>query len=84
MLAGAIVYSALLSLFPLLIGIIALFSRFVDEATAQHAVIHALDPYLPPGVIGIVQEALEGAISKRGTAGLVATQPLDVVVSRKG
>jgi membrane protein len=72
-LAAAIAYSALLSLFPLLIGIIALFSRFVDQATAQHAIMRALDPYLPPGVRGIVQEALEGAISKRGTAGAVTT-----------
>lgn len=73
LLAGAIAYSALLSLFPLLIGIIALVSQFVDDATAQQTVVRALDPYLPPGVIGIVQEALEGAISRRGTAGAVAT-----------
>jgi membrane protein len=73
MLAGTIAYSALLSLFPLLIGIIALVSRFVDEATAQHAVVRALGPYLPPEVIGTVQGALEGAISRRGTAGVVAT-----------
>jgi len=73
MLGGAIAYHALLSLFPLLIGIVALFSRFVDEATAQHAVVRALEPYLPPGVIGIVEEALEGAVSRRGTAGALAT-----------
>lgn len=73
LLSGAIAYSALLSLFPLLIGIIALVGQFVDEATAQQTVVRALDPYLPPGVIGIVREALEGAISKRGTAGAVAT-----------
>jgi membrane protein len=73
MLAGAIAYCALLSLFPFLIGIIALLSQFVDEATAQHAVVHALEPYLPPGVIGIVEETLKDAISKRVTAGVVAT-----------
>jgi membrane protein len=75
-LAAAIAYSALLSLFPLLIGIIALFTRFVDEATAQDAVVRALAPYLPPGVLGVVQETLEGAISDRGTAGAVTTMVL--------
>jgi membrane protein len=73
MLAGAIAYSALLSLFPLLIGMIALFSQFVDETAAQRAVVRALGPYLPPEVIVTVQGALEGAISRRGTAGAVAT-----------
>ena len=75
-LAGAIAYSALLSFFPLVIATIALLSQFVDEKTAQQAVVGVLTPYLPPGVPQVVQNTLEGAIRERATAGALATLAL--------
>lgn len=71
-LAAAIGYTVILSLFPLLIGLIAMLGQFVDEAKAQQAVVGALAPHLPPEAVGLVWATLDAAIRARGTAGAAA------------
>lgn len=75
-LASAIAYAALLSLFPLLVGIIALLSRVVTQAEAQRVVIEALNPYLPPDALRLVQETLAAVFATRDAAGILAVVAL--------
>lgn len=75
-LASAIAYTALLSLFPLLVGIIALLSRVVTQAEAQRVVIEALNPYLPPDALRLVQETLAAVFATRDAAGILAVVAL--------
>ncbi len=72
LLSGSIAYAAIISFFPFLIGLIALLSRWVEQAKAQHAIERALAPYLPPGVVSLVGGTLDAAIQARSAAGLVA------------
>ena len=71
-LAAAIAYAAILSFFPLVIGFIALVSRFVDPASAEQVIVRALAPDLPPVVTSMVRETLDAAIRARVTAGILA------------
>ena len=71
-LAAAIAYAAILSFFPLVIGFIALVSRFVDPASAEQVIVRALAPDLPPVVTSMVRETLDAAIRARVTAGVLA------------
>ncbi len=71
-LAAAIAYAAILSFFPLMIGFIALVSRFVDPASAEQVILRALAPDLPPVVTSMVRETLDAAIRARVTAGILA------------
>jgi len=71
-LAAAIAYAAILSFFPLVIGFIALVSRFVDPASAEQVIVRVLTPGLPPVVISMVRETLDAAIRARVTAGVLA------------
>ncbi len=71
-LAAAIAYATVLSFFPLIIGLIALVSRFVDPASAQQVIVRVLAPGLPPVVTDMVRETLDAAIGARVTAGILA------------
>ncbi|MGH2348982.1 MAG: YihY/virulence factor BrkB family protein [bacterium] len=71
-LAASIAYAALLSIFPMLILVIALLSVFVAPAAAQQAVISALAPYLPAAAVDLVRDTLQAVVETRGTASLVA------------
>ncbi len=71
-LAAAIAYAAVLSFFPLMIGFIALVSRFVDPASAEQVIVRALAPDLPPVVTNMVRETLDAAIRARVTAGILS------------
>jgi len=73
MLAASIAYAAVMSLFPLFVGLIVLLSRFVERSHAQQAVVSALTPYVPPAALTTMQHALTAMASVRGTAGVVAT-----------
>ena len=73
MLAASIAYAAVMSLFPLFVGLIVLLSRFVERTDAQQAVVSALTPYVPPEALTMMQHALTATASVRGTAGVVAT-----------
>jgi len=71
MLASSPAYAAVLSVFPLLIAVIALLSRMVDPIAAREAVLHAMGPYLPEQSLLLVRQTLESALRARDTAGFV-------------
>ena len=71
MLASSPAYAAVLSVFPLLIAVIALLSRMVDPAEAREAVLRAMGPYLPDQALALVRQTLESAFRARTTAGFV-------------
>jgi membrane protein len=71
-LAASIAYAALLSIFPMLILMIALLSVFVAPAAAQEAVIGALAPYLPAASVTVIRDTLQAVVETRGTASLIA------------
>lgn len=70
-LAAAVAYAAILSIFPLAITVIAVLSRFVEQVRAQQAVVDALAPYLPPQALPPLRDTLAAVVATRGTAGLV-------------
>ncbi|MBI4279649.1 MAG: YihY/virulence factor BrkB family protein [Armatimonadetes bacterium] len=72
-LATSIAYTATLSLFLLLVGLIALLGRVVDQWQAQQAIVNALRPYLPPDGVTLVKGTLAAVIHTRGTVGVLAT-----------
>jgi membrane protein len=72
LLAAAIAYATVLSFFPLLIGLIALVSPFVDPAAAVQIIVRTLAPDLPPGAAGMVRGTLDAAIRARAAAGVLA------------
>ncbi|MDR5694046.1 MAG: YihY/virulence factor BrkB family protein [Armatimonadota bacterium] len=71
-LAASISYAAILSIFPLLIGLVALASRFMEQVYAQQVVIEALSSYLPPDVLDLVRGILDASISTWRTAGVLS------------
>jgi membrane protein len=71
-LASSIAYAALLSIFPLLIGLVVLLSRVASEAEAQRVVFTALSPYLPSAALELVRKTLEDVFATREAAGLLA------------
>jgi membrane protein len=71
-LAAAIAYTTILSFFPLLVGMIVLLSRWIEQTDAQRTIVAALTPYLPPGVVGLVLGTLDAAIRARDAAGPIA------------
>lgn len=71
MLASSPAYAAVLSVFPLLIAVIALLSRMVDPAEAREAVLRAMGPYLPEQSLALVRQTLESALRARTAAGYV-------------
>ncbi|MGH2397908.1 MAG: YihY/virulence factor BrkB family protein, partial [bacterium] len=71
-LASSIAYAALLSIFPLLIGLVVLLSRVASEAEAQRVVLTALSPYLPSAALELVRQTLEDVFATREAAGLLA------------
>jgi membrane protein len=71
-LAASVAYAALLSLFPLLLGLIFLFSRFVEREHAQQAILAALGPYLPPAALTMVGQTLNAVVPMRGAVGAFA------------
>src|SRR3984893_16003879 len=73
MLAASIAYAAVMSLFPLFVGLIVLLSRLVERRHAQQAVMSALTPYVPPASLTMMQHALTTMAPIEGTAGLMAT-----------
>lgn len=72
-LAAAIAYAAVFSVFPLLIVVIAGLSLVVDLPQAQQAATAALRPYLPPQALSLVRDTLDAVVRTRGTATTVAT-----------
>ena len=67
-LAASIAYTAVLSVFPLLIALIAVLSRFVQRAYAEETVLATLAHYLPPVALEAVHDALEAVVPTSGAA----------------
>lgn len=70
-LAAAVAFAAVLSIFPLAITVIAVLGRFVEQAQAQQAVADALRPYLPPQALTSVRDTLDAVAATRGTASVL-------------
>lgn len=71
-LAAAIAYAAVFSVFPLLVIVIALLSLVVDQTQAQQAAVAALQPYFPPDALTLVSDTLQAIVRTRGAVGAVA------------
>ena len=65
-LAASIAYAAVLSVFPLLIGLVAMLSRFVQHAYVEETVMATLAHYLPPVALETVHTALEAVVPTWG------------------
>lgn len=69
--AAAIAYYSLLSLFPLLLAMVAIAAYFVDQQWVIERATQWLGQYLPRGAVeieGVIQEAIEA----RGSVGLLS------------
>lgn len=71
--SGSIAYAAMLSVFPLLLAVIAVLGRFVEQPQAQATAVEALRPYLPGDALALVADTLTAVARTRGTVGLVAS-----------
>jgi membrane protein len=71
-LAGSIAYAALLSIFPLLIAVVALLGAVTERANAQQEVLANLARYLPPSAIAMVRETLAITVPAQATTGVLA------------
>jgi membrane protein len=69
--AAAIAYYVLLSLFPLLLGLVSLLGFFLPYASVMQAVSDTLKQVLP-GSAELVQKTLDNVIRMRGGAGIVS------------
>ncbi len=69
--AGSIAYYAFLSMFPLLLGIVALLGVFLPSETVQAQVTGYVEQYLP-GSARLVQQNISAIIEMRGALGLVS------------
>ena len=71
--AAGIAYYALFSLFPLLLGLLALFSFFWDQQEVRTQLNAFLAEYIPsPGVRSLVSETLNATLRLRGTLGALS------------
>jgi len=71
-LAASIAYSALFSVFPLLLGVLAAAGLIVDEAQVRRAVVETLSRYVPPTTAEWVDRNVSETIRLRGTIGVMA------------
>lgn len=68
--ASSISYFAFLSLFPLLLGLLAIFSLFLPPDTIRNELITFFGQYLP-GSLGILQGSVDDITRFRGVFGLI-------------
>lgn len=66
-LAASIAYGAILSVFPLLIVLIAFLELFIARGHAQQTVMYVLAPYLPQSALTMIRRSL---VAVRPTAGI--------------
>jgi membrane protein len=69
--AAAIAYYVILSVFPLLLGLVSLLGFFLPYASVRHAVSDTLKQILP-GSAELVQETLDNVVEMRGGAGIIS------------
>jgi membrane protein len=72
LLAAAIAYYTLLSVFPLVLGLVAVLGAFLSDPTAQAEFVAAIAG-LFPGSGPLIQETVGQVVAGSGTAGFVAT-----------
>ena len=71
-LAASIAYSALFSIFPLLLGVVAAAGLIGDEAVVRRAIVETLARVAPPATAEFVDRNVQEAIRLRGTFGILA------------
>ena len=71
-LAASIAYSALFSIFPLLLGVVAAAGLIVDAAVVRRAIVETLARIAPPATAEFVDRSVQEAIRLRGTFGMLA------------
>ncbi len=69
--AASVAYYALFSLFPLLLGLIAFASLFLDQARVEQELLTVTAQYLP-GAEGLISENIDEVFRIRGALGLIA------------
>ena len=74
-LAAAIAYYTLLSIFPLILGLLALVGAVVSDPTGRAQIVRDVAD-LFPGADQLIQSTVDAVVKGRGTAGLVATAGL--------
>jgi membrane protein len=70
-LAAGVAYFAILSMFPLLLGIIAVFGFFLPSADLQGTLLKFVGDNVP-GAAGILQQNIENIIQLRGPIGIIS------------
>jgi membrane protein len=68
--AASIAYYAVLSLFPLILGLLAIFGLFLPSEEVQHQLIKFFAQYMP-GSVEFLQSNIADVISLRGAFGIV-------------
>jgi len=69
--AAGVAYYAILSIFPLLLGLIALFGFFLPSANLQDALLNYVGDNVP-GATDILKENIESIIELRGAMGVLS------------
>ncbi len=69
--AASVAYYAVFSLFPLMLGSIAIAGFFFESAEAQRPLIDFVSEQIP-GASNLIQDNLEGLVEARGTIGIVS------------
>lgn len=69
--AAGIAYYAMLSIFPLLLGVIALLGLFLPSERVQAYIFDFANQYLP-GSVQVIQENVQNVIRLRGTLGVIS------------
>ncbi len=71
-LSASIAYSALFSIFPLLIALVAAVGLFVDQALVRGAIFETLSRYVPESTARFLDRQVAQAIQMRGAFGVLA------------
>lgn len=71
-LAASIAYGAILSVFPLLVVLIAFLELFIARGHAQQTVMYVLAPYLPQSALTMIRRSLVAVRPTVGTGGAAA------------
>lgn len=67
--AGSIAYYTILSIFPLLLGVIAILGLFLPSDVVQEQIFQFFEQYLP-GSSQVIERNIENIIALRGTLGI--------------
>lgn len=74
-LAAAVAYYGFLSLFPLILFLIAIFGQMLQDPAFQDQIVSQAGSYLP-GAEGFVNDTIDGVVTARGAIGLLSALTL--------